>query len=69
MVEKEINIINSLIEKAIYHGGDSGGPYFSNEDDLIVTIKSWIEYKDLADKYEIGWDKFHNIPHIERSLK
>ena len=65
-IEKEINIVNNFIEQSIYHGGDSGGPYFSNEEELVEVIKIYLEYKGISDEYEIGWDRFHNIPHIEK---
>ena len=63
MIEKEITIINSLIEQANYHGGNPSEPYRSNE---VNLIKSWLEFKGIADKYCICWDKFHSIPQIKR---
>lgn len=32
--------INDLIVEAVKHGGDAGGPYFSNQNDLIVSIEN-----------------------------
>lgn len=49
----EIKLINKIIFEAIVHGGDSGGPYFTNEDDLISAINKLLDVECMMDKYEI----------------
>lgn len=49
----EIKLINKIIFEAIIHGGDSGGPYFTNEDDLISAINKLLDVECMMDKYEI----------------
>ena len=41
--------INKIIREAIDHGGDLGGPYFSNGEDLhnaMRSLKTWLSLKD-----------------------
>lgn len=49
--EDELNILcdylNRIIEEAILHGGDSGGPYYINKVDLIDAIKSFLSWVGL----------------------
>ena len=53
MSEYEIKLINKIIFEAIKHGGDSGGPYFTNEDNLISSINKLLDIECIADKYEV----------------
>lgn len=53
-VEQEIALINQIIEEAIDHGGDCGGPYHSNGDQLKEAIEKWLACKGLDDKYVVG---------------
>lgn len=45
--KKEIDLINNIIRQAVYHGGDAGGAYFSNETKLIKAISQWLSYKGI----------------------
>jgi len=49
----EIKLINTIIFEAIKHGGDYGGPYFTNEDGLISAINKLLDIECMTDKYEI----------------
>ena len=49
----EIKLINKIIFEAIKHGGDYGGPYFTNEDGLLSAINNLLGIESVADKYEI----------------
>lgn len=49
--DKEIEIINEMIDCAIYHGGDCGGAYFSCGESLCEAIEEWITFRNLQDKY------------------
>jgi len=48
-----IDLINKIIEEAIYHGGDPGGPYFCNEKRLEGAVR------ELSEALECGyeWDE------------
>lgn len=47
-----ISYINEIIEGAVFHGGDSGGPYFSNMDDLLSKMRDFRTWAGL-DEYKI----------------
>lgn len=63
-----IGEINSLIEEAIVHGGDSGGAYFNNEEDLIKAMKRFLRMSGLDKDYgimnEVGWLRFYKKSNI-----
>ena len=66
-----IKVYNSTIIDAVDHGGDSGGPYFCNEDGLkesIGMIIAQIEAnnKELIEKYPLtmAYDVTGHIPLI-----
>lgn len=52
-MEKEIQIVNKIIREAVIHGADAGGSYNSNEENLIESIKAWLNLKEMSDKYTI----------------
>lgn len=52
-IEAEIEIINRMIEEAIFHGGDLGGPYYSNEDNLRQFIQEWLKFKNINNFYHV----------------
>lgn len=52
-MEREIELINEIIANAIIHGGDSGGPYESNLESLVIAINNWLCEKGLKDKYHV----------------
>lgn len=62
--EKEIELVNELIVQSIKHGGDSGGPYFTNEKELISAINAWLEFKENANGYQIAVKVEHGFPQI-----
>lgn len=51
--EHEIKLINKIIFEAIKHGGDSGGPYFTNKDGLISAINNLLNVECMTDEYEV----------------
>lgn len=55
-IEKEVEFINSIIQEAIYHGGDMGGAYFSNARDLNEVIIDWLKLRGIDDKYTTTYD-------------
>ena len=48
----ELRLLNKIILEAIVHGGDSGGPYLTNEKDLIQAMKDYIKYKNKQDIWD-----------------
>ena len=42
-----IDKLNNMIEECIYHGGDSGGPYFSNLDRQKEAVKQVADMLNL----------------------
>lgn len=54
MIEKEIDIINTIIAEAVVHGADAGGSYDQNEKHLMESINTWLEFKGLTKKYFVS---------------
>lgn len=48
----QIEALNNLLRQAIDHGGDSGGPYFSNKDKTILALKQFLTYVGVRE-YDI----------------
>jgi uncharacterized protein YfaT (DUF1175 family) len=53
VIEKEIKLVNRIIEEAIWHGADCGGSYSQNEEGLRKSISEWLKYKGLNHKYTV----------------
>lgn len=54
-IAKFVEIINELVEESILHGGDPGGPYYCNEENVIEQLNKLIEYCGLTEyKIESG---------------
>ena len=51
--QEELSLINNIVEQAIYHGGDIGGPYFSNRDSLCEAMKKYLVYKGFDKDTEV----------------
>ena len=64
--EEIIYKLNKVIENAIDHGGDDGGPYFSCPDDLYNSITSLLENIDKEHQLEVIWeDNYLGYPTIK----
>lgn len=50
-IEKELRLVNSIIREAIRHGGDAGGSYFTNGQNLNNTIMDYLKVRDLDNQY------------------
>lgn len=50
--EELIQLISEVVEEATEHGGDAGGAYCSNPDDLVTSINDLLIYLELDDEYE-----------------
>lgn len=45
--------INSMLDEAISHGGDSGGAYYSNRDGLIKEMRDFLKWSGLDKMFGI----------------
>lgn len=52
-MEREIELINEIIANAIIHGGDWGGPYEVNLENLVLAVNNWLREKGLRDSYHV----------------
>ena len=52
-MEREIELINEIIANAIIHGGDWGGPYEVNVENLVIAVNNWLREKGLRDSYHV----------------
>lgn len=48
-IEKHIEILNNLIYESVEHGGDSGGAYYSNTEDILKAINEYLKFFHLED--------------------
>lgn len=51
--QEELSLINNIVEQAIYHGGDIGGPYFCNGDGLCEAMEKYLVYKGFDKDTEV----------------
>lgn len=56
-----IKYLNNVLTEAIYHGGDGGGAYFSNEEALLKSLNELLDYLKLSNVCEISKDKYDMI--------
>lgn len=47
----EMMLVNKIISAAVMHGGDSGGAYFVNGEQLNDAIMAWLRNRNLTDRY------------------
>ena len=47
-IEKHIEILNNLIYESVEHGGDAGGAYYSNTENVLKAINEYLK----VNKYE-----------------
>lgn len=55
-ITKQADALNSLLRQAIFHGGDAGGPWFSNKDDLELAIENCLATFGLNERVRIEWE-------------
>ena len=82
-IEKHIEILNNLIYESVEHGGDSGGAYYSNTEDILKAINEYLKFFHLEDnciiKTKTEPDEFgfsfdicpfivYDGPHIEEKI-
>lgn len=66
MNDKQIKVLNMVIELAIQHGGDYGGAYYCYPDELAEVMDSLVA--SLGDNYYWKWDdpRYKDVPSIYR---
>ena len=82
-IEKHIEILNNLIYESVEHGGDSGGAYYSNTEDILKAINEYLKFfhledscviktKTEPDEFEFSFDIcpfiVYDGPHIEEKI-
>ena len=63
-----IKCLNKVLVEAIYHGGDGGGAYFTNEDALLKSLKELLECLNLTDVCKIYEDENNFMPQLKEIL-
>lgn len=48
-----VNLINNLLDEAVCDGGDAGGAYHQNTDNLIVATSNLLNCLGLSEDYQI----------------
>ena len=66
MIDKQIELLNYVIEAAIAHGGALGGAYYCYPDELAETMDALVT--SLGDDYYWKWDdpKYKDVPSVYR---
>lgn len=66
MTNKQIELLNNVIDYAVEHGGDLGGPYCCYPDELAEAMNNLVS--SLGDDYYWKWDdpKDKDVPLIYR---
>ena len=52
-LDGEISYINEMLKSATDYGGDDGGPYCTNPEDLKFKINNWLAHKNITDDFEV----------------
>ena len=58
-------LLNEMLRQAILHGGDTGGPWLSNTEDLEFSIHRFMSQFNIP--YHIEWDEYY--PHVVEGNK
>jgi hypothetical protein len=66
MTNKQLELLNNVIEAAVQHGGDYGGAYHCYPDALAEAMDALVA--SLGDDYYWKWDnpKYQHIPSVYR---
>lgn len=68
-IEKEIELINEIVGQAAIYGGDAGGPYCSNIDNLTRALKNWLLVKGIEDQYKVEIKRYRDVPEMPLIVK
>ena len=53
-MNEEIKLMNRIIYGAIVHGGDAGGPYCCDTDEVAPWIEEWLRLKGFEAEYMVS---------------
>ena len=65
-MNKEIKLINRIIIGAIYHGGDAGGPYLCDRNEVVPYVNTWLRMRGYDKKYKVSKDEWCVIIPIDK---
>ena len=73
-IEKHIEILNNLIYESVEHGGDAGGAYYSNTENILKAINEYLKFFHLEDSCIIknkteDWLSFDITPFVALKQK
>lgn len=57
-MNETVKLLNDLISQAVLHGGDSGGPYYVNHEELRRSVNELIDHLNLKG-YKVSDDLYH----------
>ena len=61
-----LNKLNKLIKTAIYHGGDYGGPYFTEFENLTKSLVDLTKSLNTEEKQiKVVWTKQKHFPRLK----
>lgn len=61
-----LNKLNKTIKTAIYHGGDCGGPYFTEFENLTKSLADLIKSLNTEEKQiKVTWTKEKQFPRLK----
>ena len=58
---KLINTINALLVSCIDHGGDGGGPYFNNPEEVNEYSNNLLKELGIDNEYEIRYKSAYDL--------
>ena len=67
-IEKNCKLINDIIKASVYYGGDAGGPYLSDNKDLLIALNNYINDNNLSGKVIINNFIGYEIPYLSIKL-
>ena len=50
----EVMMMNRIVYGAIVHGGDGGGPYCCDTDEVTPWLREWLRTKGLEAEYKVS---------------
>ena len=65
ITQDDLDKLNKIVEWAILHGGDGGGPYLVEPDNLQNAVEDFI--KSQQDELEMVWCKYEGGEWVEEN--
>lgn len=54
---EEVICVNELVDAAVNHGGDIGGAYYSDLEEVQRALENWINVRGLSSKFALMNDE------------